>query len=88
MVCGLTVTFNPVDRLVIDHPSSSATCVQCGNSALFDNEFSQPSDFPQYFLFSLQKVSGILSQCESTCLMPCGFRQQGVTVRSGDEING
>lgn len=45
MVRGLTVTYNPVDWLLIDHPSSSATCVQCGNSALFDNEFAQPQIF-------------------------------------------
>lgn len=42
MVYGLALTYNPDDWLLIDHISSSATCVQCGYRALFNNEFAQP----------------------------------------------
>lgn len=34
-------------------PFSSATYVQCGNSALFDNEFAQPQIFHNIFYFCL-----------------------------------
>lgn len=85
MACGLTLTYNPVDWLLIDHPSSSATCVQCGYSALFNNEFAQPQIIINIFSFRFVLVQPDghwdVKSAWVHLFDALWFRQRGVTVR-------
>lgn len=68
--------------LLIDHPSSSATCVQCDNSALLRMKFAQPQIFLNIHYFRWPGTLWDFKPARVHMFDALWFRQQGVTVES------